>query len=149
MSLRLTDEQRRGAPPGLDVLEAALADIDRRMRVAEACDSSHKTTAAWAIMRLHRERSRLVYDAFWTRHVISRRLYEWCVSPVGGAIADRELVAKWRRPGYEELCCLRCIQGSETFSGKVCVCRVPKGSLAEGRDIECVHCGCTGCTSAS
>ncbi len=146
MSYRLSDEQRRSAPPGLECIEQELLDIERRMRAAESAESSQRTKATWAIMRLHRERSRLVFDAFWTQHRISRRLYDWCVSPVGGALADRELVAKWRRSGYERLCCLRCIQGAETHTGKVCVCRVPRESLAEGQSVECAYCGCSGCS---
>ena len=48
--------------------------------------------------------------------------------------------------GYENLCCLRCIQPRDTNFGTACVCRVPKSKLEEGKIVECVHCGCRGCS---
>ncbi|KAJ0519346.1 putative G10 protein [Helianthus annuus] len=49
-------------------------------------------------------------------------------------------------PGYERLCCLRCIQPRDHNFNTTCVCRVPK-HLREEKVIECVHCGCKGCAS--
>jgi hypothetical protein len=49
------------------------------------------------------------------------------------------------QPGFENLCCLRCIQPKDTNFGTACVCRVPKNKYEEGKVIECVHCGCRGC----
>ncbi|KAJ9559090.1 hypothetical protein OSB04_013704 [Centaurea solstitialis] len=50
------------------------------------------------------------------------------------------------QPGYERLCCLRCIQPRDHNFQTTCVCRVPK-HLREEKVIECVHCGCKGCAS--
>jgi len=50
------------------------------------------------------------------------------------------------QPGYERLCCLRCIQTRDHNFATTCVCRVPK-HLREEQVIECVHCGCRGCAS--
>ncbi|KMZ59566.1 hypothetical protein ZOSMA_67G00590 [Zostera marina] len=50
------------------------------------------------------------------------------------------------QPGYERLCCLRCIQPRDHNFQTTCVCRVPK-HLREEKAIECVHCGCRGCAS--
>ena len=50
------------------------------------------------------------------------------------------------QPGYERLCCLRCIQPRDHNFGTTCVCRVPK-HLREEKVVECVHCGCGGCAS--
>lgn len=33
------------------------------------------------------------------------------------------------QPGYENLCCLRCIQPRDTNFGTNCICRVPKSKL--------------------
>ncbi|KAK9921192.1 hypothetical protein M0R45_029713 [Rubus argutus] len=60
--------------------------------------------------------------------------------------ADRNLIAKWKKPGYERLCCLRCMQPRDHNFATTCVCRVPK-HLREEKVIECVHCGCRGCAS--
>jgi hypothetical protein len=69
------------------------------------------------------------------------------------------LIAKWKKTGYEKLCCLRCIQTKVllTFSirwdvahpffqdmnyqGSTCICRVPKAQVRSGTVVECVHCG--------
>lgn len=59
---------------------------------------------------------------------ISRELYDYCLKE---RIADQNLIAKWRKQGYENLCCLRCIQARDTNFGTNCVCRVPKGKLEE------------------
>ena len=50
------------------------------------------------------------------------------------------------QPGYERLCCLRCMQPRDHNFATTCVCRVPK-QLREEKVIECVHCGCKGCAS--
>lgn len=59
--------------------------------------------------------------------------------------ADANLIAKWKKPGYENLCCLQCIQTRDTNYGTTCICRVPKSGLDEGQVVECVNCGCHGC----
>lgn len=46
-------------------------------------------------------------------------------------IADKNLIAKWKKQGYESLCCLRCIQTRDTNFGTNCICRVPKAKLEE------------------
>lgn len=70
-------------------------------------------------------------------------LYDFCIAE---KIADPNLIAKWKKVGYENLCCLRCIQTRDTNFGTNCICRVPKGKLEEGRIVECIHCGCRGCS---
>ena len=40
-------------------------------------------------------------------------------------------------PGYEKLCCLRCVQTKDTDSGATCICRVPGHKLADGTRVEC------------
>lgn len=70
------------------------------------------------------------------------------------------LIAKWKKAGYEKLCCLRCIQTKVrivfgvflsanpdlvlqdmNYQGSTCICRVPKAQLRQGTVVECVHCG--------
>ena len=106
----------------------------------------------WPIMRIHHQRSRYIFDLYHKRKAISKELFEYCCAQ---GLADRALCAKWRVPGYENLCCLRCIQPRETNFGTTCICRVPKHKLAgtgnasdQGGDktvFECPHCGCRGC----
>ena len=68
------------------------------------------------------------------------------------------LIAKWKKTGYEKLCCLRCIQTKVlptllppeihshifqdmNYQGSTCICRVPKAQVRSGTVVECVHCG--------
>ena len=44
-------------------------------------------------------------------------------------MADKNLIAKWKKQGYENLCCLRCIQTRDTNFATNCICRVPKSKL--------------------
>ena len=55
------------------------------------------------------------------------------------------VIAMWQ-PGYEKLCCLPCIQARD-HNFAVCLCRVPKDKLEEGKVVECINCGCKGCAS--
>merc|ERR1712217_960602 len=73
---------------------------------------------------------------------ISKELLEFCINE---RYADRQLIAKWKKTGFENLCCMRCIQPQDTNFGTVCVCRVPRKQKDPGRVIKCQHCGCQGC----
>ncbi|XP_021908527.1 protein BUD31 homolog 2 [Carica papaya] len=68
----------------------------------------------------------------------------------GNALYQNITVTSWSgfelQPGYERLCCLRCMQPRDHNFATTCVCRVPK-HLREEKVIECVHCGCRGCAS--
>lgn len=109
----------------------------------ESHEGKRKVESLWPIFRIHHQRSRYIYDLFYRRKAISRELYDYCLKE---KIADQNLIAKWRKQGYENLCCLRCIQARDTNFGTNCVCRVPKSKLEEGKIVECVHCGCRGCS---
>ncbi|CAF2870607.1 unnamed protein product [Rotaria sp. Silwood2] len=61
-------------------------------------------------------------------------------------IDGHDNISQWKKQGYENLCCLRCIQPRDTNFNKKCICRVPKEKLEEGKVVECVHCGCRGCS---
>ena len=71
-------------------------------------------------------------------------MYEYCLRE---KFADPNLIAKWKKPGYEKLCCLMCIQQKNHNFNTTCICRVPKDKLEEGKLVECNHCGCRGCAS--
>ena len=136
---------RRKAPPaGWEDIEPAIRALERRLREAE--NESHEgkriVESSWPIFRLHHQRSRYIYELYYERQAISKELYEWCLAE---GVADRNLIAKWKKPGYERLCCLRCIQTTDTNFGTTCICRVPRKSLADDAVVECVHCGCRGC----
>ncbi|KYK68338.1 G10 family protein, partial [Toxoplasma gondii TgCatPRC2] len=57
-------------------------------------------------------------------------LYEYCLRE---GYADAKLIAKWKKAGYEKLCCLRCIQAGDQNFSTTCICRVPKNCLADNQ----------------
>lgn len=93
---------------------------------------------------MHHERNRYIFNMYYKEKKISRELYDYLVKE---GYADANLIAKWRKQGYERLCCLQCIQKSSSNYGTTCICRVPKDSLPDGKVVECVNCGCHGCAS--
>nr|XP_044602772.1 protein BUD31 homolog isoform X2 [Equus asinus] len=109
----------------------------------EPHEGKRKVESLWPIFRIHHQKTRYIFDLFYKRKAISRELYEYCIKE---GYADKNLIAKWKKQGYENLCCLRCIQTRDTNFGTNCICRVPKSKLEVGRIIECTHCGCRGCS---
>lgn len=94
----------------------------------ESHEGKRKQESLWPIFKIHHQKSRYIYDLFYRRKAISRELYDFCLNE---NIADKNLIAKWKKTGYENLCCLRCIQTRDTNFGTNCICRVPKGKLEE------------------
>ncbi|KFD57749.1 hypothetical protein M514_01419 [Trichuris suis] len=135
----------RNPPEGWDLIEASLEEFEQKMREAESepHEGKRRVEALWPIFRIHHQRSRYIYELFYKRKAISKELYQFCLD---NKLADAALIAKWKKPGFENLCCLPCIQTRDTNFGTNCICRVPKTKLEESRLIECVHCGCRGCS---
>lgn len=133
--------------PALDDFEARLLDVQHGSKVSKLAREE-----LWKITQIQHERTRYVYRLYFERRLISRELYEWLLRE---RYADKLLIAKWKKRGYEKLCCLQCIRGHTGHA--VCICRVPRAQLEEearrrGGDGEvtfkqCVHCGCSGCAS--
>ncbi|KAG5248035.1 serine carboxypeptidase [Salix suchowensis] len=119
-------------PEGWELIEPTLRELDGKMREAELDphDGKRKCEALWPIFKITHQKSRYIYDLYYRRNEISKEL----------------MSSVWTRPGYERLCCLRCIQPRDHNFGTTCVCRVPK-HLREEKVVECVHCGCGGCAS--
>lgn len=155
--VRIRTKRSRPAPEGFDKIEPTLREFELQLKDAESSNSSKVSSKAneplWEIMRIHHQRSRYVYSLFYRRKAISRELYQWLLQE---KYADRLLIAKWKKQGYEKLCCLRCIQTNESTTGSTCICRVPRAQLERdaqqnGRTVsfqQCVHCGCRGCASS-
>ncbi len=132
-------------PKGFEKIESELIDLQIRLREAEtdSSDNKRKNEIVWPILKLHHQISRLVYEAYKNME-ISKDVYNYCLEE---KIADAKLIAKWKKQGFEKLCCLMCIQNKNHNFGTTCICRVPKSSLEKGKKFECVHCGCGGCAS--
>eukprot|EP01083_Nonionella_stella_P024441 67476_1 len=133
-------------PEGFDLIKDKLDEFDEKMR--EATDEDHegkrKNEALWPIFQIHHQKSRYVYEMYYKKKKITRPVYEFCLKLKH---ADPQLIAKWKKPGYERLCCLRCIETKDHNFQTTCICRVPKAKLEAGKVVECTHCGCRGCAS--
>ena len=117
----------------------------------ESHEGKRKTETLWPIFKIHHQKARYIYDLFYRRKAISRELYEFCIKAsfniekkklsvktknivfhlssakliidLQEKIADGNLIAKWKKQGYENLCCLRCIQTRDTNFATNCICR--------------------------
>eukprot|EP00002_Diphylleia_rotans_P000708 TRINITY_DN1036_c0_g1_i1.p1 TRINITY_DN1036_c0_g1~~TRINITY_DN1036_c0_g1_i1.p1 ORF type:complete len:146 (+),score=30.96 TRINITY_DN1036_c0_g1_i1:62-499(+) len=132
-------------PRGWELIEPTLNELQRKMREAEndPHEGKRKVETLWPIIRIHHQRSRYIFDLY-QKGEISRELYDFCIRE---KYADEKLIAKWKKPGFERLCCLSCIQTKDSNFGTTCICRVPKSELEAGRVVECVKCGCRGCAT--
>eukprot|EP00127_Corallochytrium_limacisporum_P001359 Clim_evm15s53 gene=Clim_evmTU15s53 len=142
---RLRRQWHREPPEGFEIIEPTVRELQRRMAEAEREDTStlKKNEITWSIYKVHYQTSRFIYDMYYKRKLITKEVYEWCLE---NDIGDRNLIAKWKKPGYDRLCCLKCMNPGQTNFATQCVCRVPKKDLADHQDVECTTCGCTGCT---
>ena len=133
------------APKGWELIEPTLMEMYNSMRDAETetHEGKRKTEVGWKIMKIHHQMSRYIYDLYYMKKEISKDLYEYCIEEKW---ADKNLIAKWKKNGYEKLCCVQCVNNEHNFGG-VCACRVPKSKLSVGKLIQCNHCGCRGCAS--
>ena len=150
---------KKAPPAGFADIEDTLLEYANKMRDAEHAshDGKKRHETLWPIFQISHARSRYIYDLYYTREAISKPLYDWLLKT---GYADAMLIAKWKKQGYEKLCCLRCVQTKETNFGGSCICRVPKAGLKRDTGDEegekdggvggrqCVSCGCRGCASS-
>lgn len=172
--IRTARASKKPPPQGFEDIEDTLLEFANKMKDAE--NASHegkkKYEMVWPVFQITHQRSRYIYELYYEKEAISRQLYEWLLK---NGYADAMLIAKWKKQGYEkvclvcpfsryvprrviyisktviltnvQLCCLRCIQTKETNFKSTCICRVPRDTLKEDQDIQCVNCGCRGCSS--
>lgn len=133
-------------PAEFSKLQPTLMAYQKKLdALATSTDSGAKYERARthaAITALHAKRNRYLYNLYHKRRAIEKETWRWMCR---WGYVDVDLVAKWRRQGYETLCCLECI--GET----VCVCRVPKSvrldKSSDGQVEGCTRCACKGCAS--
>lgn len=144
--VKIKTSRTKKPPDGFYEIEPILNEFADKMKQAES--ESHegktKTEALWPIIRINHQRSRYIYELYYKKEAISTDLYQWLLKQ---NYADALLIAKWKKQGYENLCCVQCIQTNETSFGTTCICRVPKARLA-GKEVQCRTCGCRGCASS-
>jgi bud site selection protein 31 len=133
-------------PDGFDEIEDELEDFERRMRdaVNEPHEGKRKKEVMWPIVRINWERSRFIYDLFYKKESISRQLYEWLLKE---KFADANLIAKWKKPGYDYVCAVSAICKANSNFGTTSICRVPLKQRGEQSQMPAVETGCISCSS--
>ncbi|KAJ8116747.1 hypothetical protein OPT61_g1888 [Boeremia exigua] len=138
--VRTARASKKAPPDGFEDLEDTLLEFQNKMKDAE--NASHegkkKYEMTWPIFQITHQRSRYIYDMYYEKEAISKQLYDYLLK---NGYADAMLIAKWKKQGYEKLCCTRCIQTKETNFRSTCICRVPKDQMKENQDIQT---GCAG-----
>ena len=124
MPPRWAQKKRKSPPAGFDAIEPVLEALDNELRdkVKESNDKKRKTESAWPVHQINWQRSRYVYDMFYTYHRISREVYDYCIR---NKLVDAMLIAKWKKPGYERLCSTYVINPTNYKFNTVSICRVP------------------------
>lgn len=127
--------------PTIEKLQVKLKEAERK-----ALKTETKHSSLWPILKLNHQISRYVYSMYYERKLISKDLYDYLLRQ---KYVNADLIAKWKKQGYERLCCVNCIIAKEKNHGSTCICRVPRNQLKEEqRESEgCITCGCQGCAS--
>jgi bud site selection protein 31 len=66
-------------------------------------EGKRKPEVLWPIFKIHHQMSRYIFDLFYKKKEMSRELYDYCLREKW---ADETLIAKWKKPGFERLCCV-------------------------------------------
>ena len=93
---RIRTLRKKKMPEGWDLIEPTLTELTQQMRDAEndPNEGKRKNEAIWAILKLHHQRSRYIYECYYKRKEITKELYEYCLNEQW---ADRNLIAKWKK----------------------------------------------------
>lgn len=141
---KLRKVNAKDQPKGWEIVEPTLSELQEKIKEINSTEGVINKESLWMIMRFHHQMSRYIFDLYYYKKAISKDLYDYCLKE---RWADKNLISKWKKTGYEKLCCLLCIQTRNQNQGTTCICRVPKKHLEEDKIIECHHCGCRGCVS--
>ncbi|CUM65237.1 uncharacterized protein PRCAT00002869001 [Priceomyces carsonii] len=139
--------KRSKAPPeGFAKVEPTINKFLVKLKDAQTkgMKTENKHSSLWPIIRINHQISRYIYSLYYEKKVISRELYEWLLEQ---KYCNKDLIAKWKKQGYENLCCINCIMKQDKNHSSACICRVPKAKLEEDKKVECITCGCRGCAS--
>jgi len=139
--------KKRAPPPGFEIIEATLEALEHELRdkIKETNEKKRKTESMWPVHQIGWQKSRYVYDMYYTYNRISRQVYDYCLKQ---KLVDAALIAKWKKPGYERLCSTYVINPTNYKFGTTSICRVPmKDRGPEQKTAQDPTTGCCGCAS--
>eukprot|EP01083_Nonionella_stella_P054092 142896_1 len=137
----------RPPPPGYDIIEPVIEALENELRdkVKESNVGKRNTESIWPVHQINWQRSRYIYDMYYTYNRISKKCYDYCLKQ---KIADAGLIAKWKKPGYERLCSTYVINPANYKFGTTSICRVPMKDRGENaKKAQDPTTGCLGCAS--
>jgi bud site selection protein 31 len=143
---RIRTLNTKKAPEGWDEVVPQLEEFQSQMRdaVNEPHEGKRRNEATWPITKIHYERSRYIYELYYKKKAISRELYDYLLMEKWG---DANLIAKWKKPGYEYVCSLQALDKKGTNFGTTSLCRVPLHLRKPGPQGASVNTGCISCSS--
>lgn len=144
---RKWNNKNRKPPAGFEVIEPVLEALENELRdkVKESNVGKRKTESLWPVHQINWQKSRYVYDMYYTHHKISKTVYDYCIQ---NKLVDAPLIAKWKKPGYEKLCSTFVINPTNFKFGTTSICRVPwKDRSDEQKKARDPTTGCMGCAS--
>jgi len=77
----------------------------------EPAEGKRKAETVWGIYRLNHQMSRYVFELYYKKKELSREVYDYCIKEKW---ADAALIAKWKKAGYERLCCVQCVNKGDS-----------------------------------
>lgn len=97
--------KRKAPPAGFSDIEDDLLIFSNKMKDAENAPTTNvpRHQVHWPIFQISHQRSRYVYELYYEKEAISKELYEWLLK---NGYADKMLIAKWKKTGYEKVCWL-------------------------------------------
>lgn len=140
-------KRSKAPPPGYEDIEPVIQALENELRdkVKESPLGKRNTESMWPVLQINWQRSRYVYDMYYTYQRISKKVYEYCLR---NKIADQNLIAKWKKTGYERLCSTHVINPANYKFGTTSICRVPmKDRSEEQKTAQDPTTGCLGCAS--
>jgi bud site selection protein 31 len=139
--------KKKKPPPGFDVVEPTLEALEHELRdkIKETNEKKRKTESMWPVHQISWQKSRYIYDLYYTYNRISKQVYNYCIQQ---KLIDAALIAKWKKPGYERLCSTYVINPTNYKFGTTSICRVPMWDRStEQKAAQDPTTGCLGCAS--
>lgn len=97
-----TSSKRKAPPDGYSDIEDDLLIFSNKMKDAENESTVNvpRHQVHWPIFQINHQRSRYIYELYYKKGAISKELYEWLLK---NGYADKMLIAKWKKTGYEKV----------------------------------------------
>ena len=139
--------KKKKPPIGFDVVEPTLGALEHELRdkIKETNEKKRKTESMWPVHQISWQKSRYIYDMYYTYGRISKQVYNYCIQQ---KLIDAALIAKWKKPGYERLCSTYVINPTNYKFGTTSICRVPLWDRSsDQKSAQDPTTGCLGCAS--